>query len=499
MSKNKDRILKIKPKPASVQLLERQLHSNDAEVRKVGWDSIHRIGAPVEPLTDCVAACLDHQNWFVKASGAEACCRSIQSKGAGEVAVKSVAGTRMSNPDAEVRRCAGQALVRIVEDASTPDAPTVMSPKMIPQNTVDNAVKEMAAILSHQDPRIRQNAIEAIGRIGPHSGTCLDEVMSKISDPDVSVRNAVIGCCASLGPLAATCAEQIAKHLRSPDKDVRRSATRAIHTLEQHSGAEAAAAVAGQVEKCADAAQRRYLLLVLIDMKELAAPHGKLISDLLDDPDPGVRHTVVRLLVSAGPMVAPYSLKYVKRRLESPDADVRRSATDAMRAMSPIAPSYAQSVGKLLHEEQADPTEENIRYKINILTILGGAAANAEPYLEELAEHLGDKDWGIRRAAIEALADLGEHATEAAAEVARRLLHHEPDVRRAAAECLGGMGVHAGAYGNRVKTMVDTEEDDDVRQACERACALLAEAGALGHSDSPLNTATSGFFGRQVS
>jgi len=267
----------------------------------------------------------------------------------------------------------------------------------------------------------------------------------------------------------------VAERLRHPEKEIRRAATKAVHALAAHSGGEAAAAVAGQVSQCATSPERRYLLLVLADMKELAAPHGKVLADLLEDPEASVRAAAVRALVSAGPKVAPSSLKHVKRRLEHEDPDVRRAAMDAMRALSSTCPSYAQSVGKLLNEDQEVPTEESIRYKIAILTILGGAATNAEPYLENLTDALNDKDWGVRRAAVESLVALGEHATPAAADVAQRLLHHDPDVRRAAAECLGRMGVHSGKYAGHVEGAVETEEDDDVRRACEKAAAQLAQ------------------------
>merc|ERR1711865_153854 len=98
-------------------------------------------------------------------------------------------------------------------------------------------------------------------------------------------------------------------------------------------------------------------------------------------------------------------------------------------------------------------------------------------YLEEIAKALEDKDWGLRRVAIEALCDLQEHGDAAAAEVARRLLHHDPDVRRAAAEALGRMGLHAGEYGHRVEGLLDTEEDPDVKSTCADACDMLYAAG----------------------
>jgi len=475
MSKNKDRIAKIKPKPASIQLLDRQLLSSDPAVRQIGWESIPRIQAPVEPLKDCIAACFDHQNWYVKAAAAEACCRCIQSKGAAEVVIKEVAGPRFAHEDAEVRRCAAQALVRITEDAQAPDAP-----KSIPLLTAEKASAEVAAQLRHQDPTIRALAVNTLSRMGFVAGDHIAKICALIVDPDVSVRNAVVHICDALGTASLKCIDQMFDNLRNPNKELRRSAVRAMHTLEQHSGAEVAAAVARQLAHCELVEDRRYILLMLQDLKELSAPHGKAFVGLLEDPDEGIRASAIRCLVCAGPTVTASSLKFVKRKLEHQDANIRRAAMDAMRQMAPISTAYAQSVGKLLQEEQPEPTPDAIRYKVAILYVLGGAAANADPFLENLAECLEDKDWDIRRAAVEALEDLGENASEAAAEVARRMLHFSPDVRRSAAECLGRMGIHAGPYAEYVEAMRETEEDEDVLLAVEAACERLTAAGALG-------------------
>mmetsp|Transcript_117046 Transcript_117046/g.377713 ORF Transcript_117046/g.377713 Transcript_117046/m.377713 type:complete len:185 (-) Transcript_117046:171-725(-) len=167
------------------------------------------------------------------------------------------------------------------------------------------------------------------------------------------------------------------------------------------------------------------------------------------------------------------NLKHVKKRLSAESPDARRAAVDAMRGLSKVCPEYVQVMGKLLQEDADD------FQRVQILDIFGGAAANAQPYLLDIVKELEHPDWAVRRAAIECLQDLGEHATPTASQVARRLLHHDPDVKRAAAEALGRMGVHAGGYGHRIQGTLDTEEDPDVRRACEVALQLLEAAGDM--------------------
>merc|ERR1712066_431184 len=119
-----------------------------------------------------------------------------------------------------------------------------------------------------------------------------------------------------------------------------------------------------------------------------------------------------------------------------------------------------------------------------ILNILGGSGANCKAYLADMARELESSDWGVRQAAVEAFADLGEHAAIGAKEVARRLLSADRDTRRAAAEAIGMMGKHAGEYGRRVEVLLDTEDDEDVRRSCEQAAKKLEEAGVLHPFDS---------------
>jgi len=288
----------------------------------------------------------------------------------------------------------------------------------------------------------------------------------------------VVATCTSLGVVATEAVVQLAEFLNHQDDAVRRSAHLAVMALADHSGNEVAIAVVKQLQ-FGDVVTKRWILLTMVELASLGAPHGKILASMLEEQDIGVRETAIRALVAAAPGVAQSSLKWVFKRMEHANRDVRRSAVDAMRALAPLCPSYAQAVGRSLQEEAPEPGEDTNRQKIAVLSILAGAGANAEPYLEEMAVDLEDKDWGVRRAAVEAFEDLGEYAAPAAAEVARRLLHHEPDVRRAAAEAIGRMGIHAGAYANRVEGLLDTEEDEDVKAACQRAVDMLTEVGAF--------------------
>jgi len=259
-----------------------------------------------------------------------------------------------------------------------------------------------------------------------------------------------------------------------------RTAAKALCKLADHSGSKVAAAVARELPMVQDLTARRLVLLLMVDLGPLVAPHGKVLASQLDHQDSGIRVTAMQALVAAGPGVAASSLEHVQKRMMHPHCDNRRAGVDAMRALASICPSYARAVGKGLQEEPEDVSAADaLRYKCDIFRVLGGAKENAQPFLEDMCYGLEDKDWAVRRAAIEAFEDIEEHAEEAAPMVAKRLLHHEPDVRRAAAECLGRMGTHCGQYANRVEAMMETEEDEDVLRACQASYKMLQEGGAF--------------------
>jgi len=342
------------------------------------------------------------------------------------------------------------------------------------------AAKEAAARLNDPNPRICQNAIDALGQMADNAIPHAKLMGSRLSDPDLGVRKAVIRAFAKLGPAAIGGAPDVATHFSHTEEVVRRSSMQALLALAPYDGETAsagAAAAAAELENSNPVA-RFTAAECLMGFGPIAAPHGDRLAKCLEDEDTRVRISTVRALVAIGPK-AVSSLSQIKKRLDHSSRDTRRAAVDAMRGLSPVCAKFADSVGKLLHEEPSEQSEEVLRQRVQILEILGGADSNALPYLHEIAKELESGDWGIRRAAIQAFEDLGAVGGKSADEVAKRLLHQDAQVRRAAAETLGRMRNHAGGYSHRVEGMLDTEEDPDVRSACERAVKMLLEVGAL--------------------
>jgi HEAT repeat protein len=64
-----------------------------------------------------------------------------------------------------------------------------------------------------------------------------------------------------------------------------------------------------------------------------------------------------------------------------------------------------------------------------------------------------DGDTGVRRAAVEALGRLGEHASPHAGAMAALLRHRDARVRKAAVEALGELGEHASPHAAAMAAM----------------------------------------------
>lgn len=483
MATTAERMRRIKPVPAPVQYLDKQLQSADTEIRQTGLDSIHKMNVPSEPLTDCLARLMEHQNWYVRQAAADGVVRAAQVPKAVEVALRDVAGKRMETEDIYTRSCASRALVGVVQKHLAPDEGekegfvgsfSTAGPG-IPEQVAAEAASQVAQRLTHEDPRIVQNAVEALTQMGECAAPHAPQLGACIANPDVGVRNAIIRAFKNLGVPAAGGADDLGQRLAHEDPITRRAATRALLAMSHHSGAAAAAGAAAQL-KNPDPIARQAAAACLATLGPLAAPWAKHLSARLEDDDTSVRITAVRALVNGGPSTAPY-VKHVKHRMNSEDPEVRAAAVDAMRGLARVCPVYAKAVGKMLAEDAEQ--SGGIQQRVQALKVLAGAEANAQPYLTDIVTELQYPDWAVRRAAIEALQDLKEHAVPVASQVARRVLHHEPDTRRAAAEALGLMGIHSAGFGDRLVGTHATEEDQDVKAACAEAIDMLTKCGAL--------------------
>jgi HEAT repeat protein len=262
---------------------------------------------------------------------------------------------------------------------------------------------------------VRRGAVRALGELGDQRGVLALAAASR--DPDPLVRRAAAGSLGHLGVGAAVLREVC----RDPVWEVRRA------------GLQALARTAGAA----------------------AIPT---LEEALDDPESQVREGAVEALTSLG------AVEYVFGTLaDDPRSDVRRVAAEALgragdrRAAQPLLGSLAR-----------EGAEMRPFVLLALRRVLG-------PGLEGfLAEALEASEAGIRRAAVNAMAELG--ASDRAPQIARLLDDPDHEVRFAV---VGALGELRAGIGLVPLYWVLTGEDAGLRNAAVHALARIPGGRAL--------------------
>ena len=176
----------------------------DADVRTEAIDALGGIGPPASPLAPTLARALDDPSPHVRWRSALALGRMGPSAAAAVPAVvrASEAG------DAEVRIAAVQALG-----------------KMQAADAVPSLVRLLAA---GEDPRLRLEAVHALGRIGTAARPAVPGLVLLLDAPDAGTRAAAVRALGRIGGLSAEDRRRLARHLDDGDARVREQARRAV-------------------------------------------------------------------------------------------------------------------------------------------------------------------------------------------------------------------------------------------------------------------------------
>lgn len=224
----------------------------------------------------------------------------------------------------------------------------------------------------------------------------------------------------------------------------------------QRDAAEKAVALAGLSDP--DAAVRRVASDILVDLAEadmVAALVGK-----LDDPDPGVRANLLRALARSGASAAQDDMIV---RLQDPDPDVQVQAIVALGSVASKPAILAHHLGPLLGD--APPA---IRAASAATLLQRGAQAQALATLQQMAR--ADE----AEARIEAVKAFAAWADRSAVEpVSAALQDPQPGVRRAAANALAQIG-DARCLGVLIPALGDS--DGLVRETVAQAIGVFDSA-----------------------
>mmetsp|Transcript_6114 Transcript_6114/g.10566 ORF Transcript_6114/g.10566 Transcript_6114/m.10566 type:complete len:588 (+) Transcript_6114:66-1829(+) len=521
-----------KPMHALVQLVEKRLRDADRQVREAVVEALPQLYAPNDQLMDVSFQLLEHEDWFARRAASKALARLADLGGAVDVA--HAAGPRMDHPDAETRRCVSMTMIGLADKAedvkgilsAMPKGPSAeeaaaesdhqaniqalisgnASPELLaaaaqkassqpaassaatdelgegePDMSLvegaEVAAQEVSTRFQHESPEVRLNAVRTLSRMQSSAAGQAIALGQCVEDSDSMVRMAAVKAFEELGMNTVSGAFEASEGLESSVPHTRLAAQRVILTVAKVDPQTAAAATAQHLRSPHTDA-RVAACETLRRIGHAAAAHGSELIDRLEDVEIVVRRAAIKTMVEAGPGMVQHVQKLVNM-MHHQNPDIARLAVSVMRGLGPQEQKIVEAVGQPLHEELEGDERESATTRRQAVEIIGGAGANAIPFLGDIVKELEDNEWAVRRAAVEALDDLGAHAASAAAYVARRLVHNEAEVRRAAAEAIGRMGIHAGRYRNRVEVLMDTEEDMDVRIACQKAVEAQREVSRL--------------------
>eukprot|EP00439_Symbiodinium_sp_Y106_P041984 s2177_g5.t1 len=236
------RIAQVKPVPATVQLLEKQLlngagakasgdravkglqgwDEGDREVRAQGVQSITKIRPPAEPLTDLLARLIQHENWYVRRTAAAATAKCAELEDTAEMAVHKVAAAQLENEDPDVRICVARSLLAM-HRASVSEAP----PKSRALNIVRRVFKSFEEL---EEERNAAEALRLCCKSVTQQTTLDDDAPLPTARSDDSMQNCALpgAVAAEVGGLAV---QEIAARLAHENRDIRELAVNTVAQL----------------------------------------------------------------------------------------------------------------------------------------------------------------------------------------------------------------------------------------------------------------------------
>merc|ERR1712118_83152 len=198
-----------------------------------------------------------------------------------------------------------------------------------------------------------------------------------------------------------------------------------------------------------------------------AARHVDVLAQLLEDSENSVRTAAIQSMSSFGVAAEPY-IEHVLKRIRHEDPSVRRDAVRTLRPLGLASAKIANAIfNEIDHAESMGMVPVPLRKAC--IQAFGGLGANVQPFLMNILDRLTDSDWSCKRAMVVTLGELGPVMTDPAMEeITRYLWHAYPSVRRAAVEALGDMGDYGACAADSIDKCTD-DDDEDVQEAAKRA------------------------------
>jgi HEAT repeat protein len=296
-----------------------------------------------------------------------------------------------------------------------------------------------------------------------------------LADDSAAVRTQAARSLGRIGAPAAAVASELIALLKDADETVRCEAAESLGQVKGNEDAARLLIVEALIELLQDATPsvKAAAARALGAMKKAAAPAVLGLIPLLQDQDGSVRTAAAEAIAQVGSLDET-ATDCLALGLASPDNVVRAQTAQALGTIG----VSAQETAPALVEAMSDSNDRVRAKAVQALGKIGEAAA--EVAVPSLMRALRDQDNGVSALAAEALGQMGDSGEEAVPALMRALQHINPQVRGNAAESLGKMGATA-TRARRALENAARDEDGGVRSQAVRALGALGATKASWH------------------
>ncbi len=331
-----------------------------------------------------------------------------------------------------------------------------------------SATDRLIDTVSALEPKLRAQAIMALGEIGPPAERSIPVLINALLDADIQVR---ISAEHSLRRFGKAALPALMDGLKS--ETLQKSVVPAIAEL----GSEAAGAVGSlaQLLKSKDSALQRETIIALAAIGPEAKSTTPQLIKLLQDEQFNFRPAAAFAL---GRMHDEKALPALKGAVDTSDNEVLRIASVwALLQIDPTNKEYVTSAVPLLTTALSSERPEIRRESAQTLGQLESRAATAVPALERL---LNDHDRIVRRASLIALAEIGPDSQSATAAILRYLTEGDPEMHPIAAYALGRIGPPARSAIPTLQRMLNGRDPHETTLAAWALAQITPDPETIG-------------------
>ncbi|MFP6720418.1 MAG: sister chromatid cohesion protein PDS5 [Candidatus Poribacteria bacterium] len=377
----------------------------------------------------------------------------------------------------------------------------------------ESAVPILIAVLNDESAKVRNAAVDALGKIGESAEKAEPEIVSGLAkaatdESDKIRRNAI----EELGDINSSSPEAISiliKGLGDQSKDIRLKSAATIMKI----GLPAKSAVPALMNALGDESDsvRRKVMSALGEMGSLARSAVPKLIEASKDKSDKTRLTAIEALGSIGETEGSINNQITPILIDAltdENDDIRREAADELGDIGATSPQAISALIRRLHDDEGDVRDEVIESlgqigkpalsELKKASIYGSDETNrmivqvfiriglpAVTLLNEMMKNLSDQ---IRYEIIDALGDIGEDDPSAVASIEPILItalaSQSEDIRRNATEELGDIKA-SSKDAIRVLSNVLLDPDKKIRR---KAAEALGEIGQVAQIAVPALT-----------